>query len=79
MTASYNQFAAGRWVAIRTDIFSALCVGVTGFFCIASVKMGYEISPSNIGVALTSITQIVGMMAFTIKLITDVEVKMSSV
>lgn len=47
--------SAGRWISLKTDIFSAICVGATAIFSVASVSLNYTSSPAIIGVALTAI------------------------
>ena len=49
-------FQWGNYYIInRTDLFSAICIGITAYLIISSKEWNYTSDPSLMGVALTSI------------------------
>jgi len=69
----------GRWISMRSDLISAVLVGSTGILAVLSKETNYTDNRAYIGVAITNVLKITGLLSFTIKIIAETELAMNGV
>ncbi|KAK7871844.1 hypothetical protein R5R35_006438 [Gryllus longicercus] len=75
-TCLYLCNVAGRWLAIRMDKLAVLIICITAFLVI--ILRG-QVPPAMAGLALAYAAQISGLFQYTIRLISDTEIRFISV
>ncbi|KAK6204305.1 P-loop containing nucleoside triphosphate hydrolase protein [Scheffersomyces amazonensis] len=74
--AYYLAIATQRWLCIHLDMIACMFALIIGMLCITEQ---FDISPSSTGLLLNYVIQIVGLLALTIRSMTQVENEMNSV
>lgn len=77
--AMSNTMLVGRWISIRSDLISSVLVGSTGILAVISRETNYTSDRAYIGVAITNVLKITGLLSFTIKIIAETELAMNGV
>ena len=62
-----------------SDLFSCILIGSVSIFAVVSTKINYTNNSAFMGVALTNIFKITGLLSFTIKIMSDTELQMNAV
>ena len=70
---------SNRWISIFSAIFSALTIGAVGIMAVLATSFNYTNNSALIGVALTNIFKITGLLSFAIKVLSDTQLQMNAV
>lgn len=77
--AASNNMVINRWISLLSDLFSSLLIGSAAIFAVLSKDINYTSSEAFVGVALTNIFKVTGIMSFTIKILADTELIFNAV
>ena len=78
LVAAYNGQYAQRWIGMRTEIFGDAVIAGTAYFGALSKDLSSIADPALVGLAISYALQIIGLLTFTVRMIGDCEMQMSS-
>ena len=78
LVASYNSVGIARWIAIRSELFGAITVAGAAYLGVLSKEFNYDSNAGLVGLSITWALQITAVLSFTIKILADSELQMSS-
>mmetsp|Transcript_24704 Transcript_24704/g.28768 ORF Transcript_24704/g.28768 Transcript_24704/m.28768 type:complete len:1543 (+) Transcript_24704:13-4641(+) len=78
LVAAYNGQYAQRWIGMRTELFGDAVIAGTAYFGALSKSVSSLADPALVGLALSYALQVIAMLTFTVKMLGDCEMQMSS-
>jgi ATP-binding cassette, subfamily C (CFTR/MRP), member 1 len=77
--AYFSTIASNRWFSLYLEVFGSVLVFATALFAVLSRSTANPASAAAIGLSLTYALQVTGILGFTIRSITELELQMNSV